>query len=181
MENAKKIGKPQRQSRKLSLAKKNESKMSYLSTTIDTLVSWMEHDILNKAGSCPTTRYELFDFVVSEFKELEKTHPHRIRPVRITLQNQRNLLLAFSEVLGNKFEKIVERFSCSLETVWKVCELQRCDHTSMNYAVRRVPLILLLGEKLDNIEDAVIDAMSKTERTSSMIENFNSVCRRAER
>ncbi len=177
MEKAKKIGKPQRQSRKLGLAKKNESKMRYLSTTIDTLVSWMEHDILNKAGPDPATRNKLFDFVVSEFKTLEKfekLHPYRIHTVRMTLQNQKNLLLAFSEVLNNKFEKIAERFSYSLETVWKVCELQRCDHNSMNYAVRRVPLILLLGEELDPIEDAVIDAMNKTERTSSMIENFNS-------
>ncbi len=134
----------------------------------------MEHDILNKAEPDPATRDGLFDFVVSEFKKLEETHPHRIRPVRVTLQNQKNLLLAFSEVLNNKFEKIAERFSCSLETVWKVCKLQRCDHNSMNYAVRRVPLILLFGEELDNIEDAVINAMNKTERTSSMIENFNS-------
>ena len=167
------------------MARKHEANIKHISTTIDTLVSWMEHDILNKAGPDPAIRYELFDFVVSEFKKLEETHPHRIRPVRVTLQNQKNLLLAFSEVLNNKFEKIAERFSCSLETVWKVCKLQRCDHNSMSYAVRRVPLILSFGksldDNLDDIEDAVIDAMSQTERTSSMIENFNSVCRRAER
>jgi len=107
-----------------------------------------------------------------------QTQSHRIRSVRITLKNQRNLLLAFSEVLNNKFEKTAERFTCSLKTIWNICELQRCDHNSMNYAVRRVPLILLFSEKgynnLDNIEDAVIDAMNQTERTSSMIENFNS-------
>ena len=178
MEKAKKMGHPQRQSRKLGAAKKNEAKIKNISTTIDTLVSWMEHDILNKAGPDPATRYELFDFVVSEFKKLEEIHPHRIHPVLITLQNQKNLLLAFSEVLDNKFGEIAERFSCSLETIWKVCELQRCDHNSMNYAVRRVPLILLFNEKgddnLDNVEDAVVDAMNQTERTSSMIENFNS-------
>ena len=106
---------------------------------------------------------------MNEFKKLEKIHsqtyPQRIHSVRITLQNQRNLLLAFSEVLNNKFEKIAERFSFSLETVWKICELQRCDHNSMNYAVRRVPLILLFNEKgddnLDNVEDAVVDAVGR--------------------
>ncbi len=86
--------------------------------------------------------------------------------------------MAFSEVSNNKFKKTAEQFSCSLETVWKICELQRCNHNSMNYAVRRVPLILLFGKNADNnlddIEDAVIGAMNKTERTSSMIGNFNS-------
>ena len=170
----KSLGQYQKYSHKLGLARRHEAKIKNISTAIDTLVRWLEHDILNKAGPNPVTRYELFDFIVSEFKKLEKTHPHRIRTVRIRLQKQRNLLLAFSEVLNNKFKKIAERFSCSLKTVWEICELQRCDHTSMNYAVRRVPLILLFGEKLDNIEDAVINAMNKTERTSSMIENFNS-------
>ncbi len=173
-EKTKSLGQYQKYSHKLGLAGRHEAKIKNISTTIDTLFSWMEHDILNKAGPNSATRYELFDFVVSEFKKIEKIHPHRIRPVRVTLQNQKNLLLAFSEVLDNKFEKIADRFSCSLKTVWEICELQRCDHTSMNYAVRRVPLILLLGEKLDNIEDAVINAMNQTERTSSMIENFNS-------
>ena len=177
-ERTKTLGQHQKYSHKLGLARKHEKKMQYLSTTIDTLVSWMEPDILNKAGPDPATRHELFDFVVSEFEKLEEIHPHRICSVRITLQNQRNLLLAFSEVLNNKFEKIADRFSCSLETVWQICELQRCDHNSMNYAVRRVPLILSFGKSLDDnldkIEDAVIDAMNQTERTSSMIENFNS-------
>jgi hypothetical protein len=73
--------------------------MQYLLTTINTLVVWMEHDILNKAGPDPATRHELFDFVVSELKKLEELHPHRIKAVRITLQNQRNLLLAFPNLL----------------------------------------------------------------------------------
>jgi len=174
MEKAKKLGQHQKYSHKLGLAKKHEAKTKYISTTIDTLVSWMEHDILNKAGPNPATRYKLFDFVVSEFKKLEKLHPHRIRAVRITLQNQRNLLLAFSEVLDNKFEKIAERFSCSLQTVWKICELQRCDYESTNYIIRSIPFQLQFEEEFELIEDAVIAAMNTTERTSSMIENLNS-------
>ena len=174
MEKAKKLGQHQKYSHKLGLAKKHEAKTKYISTTIDTLVSWMEHDILNKAGPNPATRRELFDFVVSEFKKLEKLHPHRIRAVRITLQNQRNLLLAFSEVLDNKFEKIAEQFSCSLQTVWKICELQRCDYESTNYIIRSIPFQLQFEEEFELVEDAVIAAMKTTERTSSMIENLNS-------
>jgi len=56
------------------LARKHEAKIKHISTTIDTLVSWMEHDILNKAGPKPTTRYELFDFIVDEFKKLEEIY-----------------------------------------------------------------------------------------------------------
>jgi len=174
MEKAKELGQHQKYSHKLGLAKKQEKKMQDLSTTINILVSWMEHDILNKAGPDPATRYKLFDFVVSEFKKLEELHPHRIRSVRIALQNQRNLLLAFSEVLDNKFEKIAERFSCSLQTVWKICELQRCDYESTNYIIRSIPFQLQFEEEFELIEDAVIAAMNTTERTSSMIENLNS-------
>ena len=174
MGKAKELGRHQKYSHKLGFARKHEVEMQYLSTTINILVSWMEHDILNKAGPSPTTRYELFDFVVSEFKKLEKIHPHRIRSVRITLRNQRNLLLAFSEVLDNKFEKIAEQFACSLGTVWKICELQRCDDESTNYIIRSVPFKLQFEEEFEQIEDAVVAAMDSTERTSSMVENLNS-------
>ncbi|MCP3670347.1 MAG: hypothetical protein GY814_07920, partial [Gammaproteobacteria bacterium] len=61
----------------------------YISTTLDTLISWLEHDILNKSGPTPEERHELYDFVVTEFKKLELIEEHRIKAIRTTLENQK--------------------------------------------------------------------------------------------
>lgn len=160
--------------KKYEAAKKYEKKMLNLSELIDTLVSWMEHDIFNMAGTNPIVRRELFDFIVAEFKKLEKKYPHRIRAVRVTLENQRDLLLAFTDVLNNKFIFIANQCALDLETIWQMCELQRCKQGGNNYAIRSLPLQFKLDEKYDDVEDAVIAAMASTERTSSMVENLNS-------
>lgn len=159
---------------KYELAKQHEKEMQHLSESIDILVSWMEHDIFNMAGQNPTVRYELFNFIVDEFKKLEKKHPHRIRAVRITLKNQRDLLLAFTEVLNEKFILIAKKCLLPLKTIWKMCDLQRCKQGSDHYAIRSLPLQFQLNNKYDAVEDAVIAAMVSTERTSSMVENLNS-------
>jgi len=167
-------GQPQRYAKKLGVARKHQQEMKYLSESIDTLVSWMQHDVLNMAGPNPTERYELFDFILEEFNKLADIHPHRIRDICTSLKNQRHLLLAFTHVLDNKFNAISLQFECTPQTIWQVCQLQRCKQEGDNYAVRSVPLLLSLGESFYTIEDAVIDAMNSTERTSSMIENLNS-------
>ena len=118
MEKAKLCGETQRYAKKLGLAKKHKEKIQYLSESINTLVSWLEHDVLNKAGPNPSERYELYDFILEELNKLAKSHPHRIKDICTTLKNQRNALLAFSEVLENKFKKIAEQFDCDLKTIW---------------------------------------------------------------
>jgi hypothetical protein len=162
------------QEKKLAHAKEEETKLRYLSESIDILISWIEHDVFNMAGYNPDVRRELFDFIVTEFKKLEKIHKHRIRAIRVKLKNQRDLLLAFADVLNDKFSHIAKQFSLSLEMIWAMCELQRCKQSGDNYAIRSLPLQNQLGEKYDEIEDAVIAVMNTTEKTSSMVENLNS-------
>lgn len=174
MNQAKQLGNPHKHARKLGIARKHELKMRHISKSIDTLVSWMARDVLNKAGPNPDVRHELYDFIVKEFEKLEQLHPHRIHALRIALQNQKELLLAFADVLNRKFKLIAERFYCSLETIWQMCELQRCKYAGNSYAIRSIPLVLELEDKFDPIEDAVLQALDSTERTSSMVENLNS-------
>lgn len=174
MERAKKNDEPQLLSKKLGLAKQHEVQMQYLSNSINTLVSWMQMDVLNKAGANPFIRRELYDFILDEFKNLSAIHPHRIQDICVALKNQEHFLLAFTHVLDRKFQTIADQYACDLKTVWKICELQRCKIDGDNYAIRSIPLILLLEDKLVDIEDAVIAALNSTERTSSMIENLNS-------
>jgi hypothetical protein len=54
----------------VSLSKKEVDRIRGISTDLDTLISWLEHDILNKAGPTPEDRRELYDYVVDEFKRL---------------------------------------------------------------------------------------------------------------
>lgn len=174
MERAKQNDEPQSIAKKLGMAKRHEEQMRYLSESINTLVSWMQMDVLNKAGTNPIIRNELYDFILDEFKKLSVIHPHRIQDICVALTNQKHLLLAFTHVLNRKFQTIADQYACDLKTIWKICELQRCKQEGDNYAIRSIPLILLLKDKLYEIEDAVIAALNSTERTSSMIENLNS-------
>jgi len=158
----------------LAVAKTKENEMKCLSQSIDTLVSWMQHDVLNMPGLAPTSRYELFDFILAEFNQLATQHPHRIRALCTTLKNQKYFLLAFTEVLDKKFQLIAEEFIYPLEKIWEMCILQRCKYGSDNYAIRSLPLQDYFKADFDEVEDAVSKALDTTERTSSMVENLHS-------
>jgi hypothetical protein len=157
----------------LAIATRNERQACYLSKTLDTLISWLEHDIFNKAGPTPDERRDLYDFIVEEFKKLELIEPHRITSLRITLENKRDAALGFVDVIENKFIAISKHFSVDIQIIWGMCLLQRCNAMDLNYTHRSAPLEKELGHRFDDIEDAVIAALASTERTSSMIENLN--------
>ena len=55
-----------------------------------------------------------------------------------------------------------------------MCKLQRCKHSSDTYAVRSLPLQDYFEYDFDEVEDAVLNALDTTERTSSMVENLHS-------
>ena len=151
-----------------------EKLMLHLTKNIDILVSWMEHDVLNKPGENIVVRRQLFDFIVSELEALARLHQHRIMPMCVKLEDARDLLLAFVNVLEEKFSAIAKQFNCSIEVVWETCKLQRCKYLGTNYLVRSESIVLQLGDLFEDIEDAVLTALDTTERTSSMIENLNS-------
>jgi len=155
-------------------AQRHKKKTKTLSQSIDTLVNWMQHDVLNMPGLEPTLRYELYDFIVTEFQKLAKLHPHRIQCVCTSLKNQRPFLLAFTQVLNEKFQTIADELVFPLEKIWELCQLQRCKHSSDNYAIRSLPLQDYFGVEFDEVEDAVLNALDSTERTSSMVENLHS-------
>jgi len=157
------------------LAKQQEFSLEKLSKTIDTLVSWMQWDVLSKAGKSPSIRRELYDFIVEEFRNIEQHYPHRIRKLRIALEHQRDDLLAFINQLDDKLQHIAQEYNTTLSTLWKMCELQRCHLMSDKYAIRSAPLLLELGDELfDVIEESVYQAITSTDRTSCMVENLNS-------
>ena len=174
LKKAKLANKVEELQRQLQFANDEEKEMKTLSRTIDTLVRWMQHDVLNMPGLAPAARYELFDFVLEELNQLAKQNPHRIQSVCTSLTNQKYFLLAFTEVVNEKFEVIADKHVLPLEKIWEMCVLQRCKHSSDTYAVRSLPLQDYFGDDFDEVEEDVLIALDSTERTSSMVENLHS-------
>lgn len=119
-------------------------------------------------------KFEQNYFILLEFKNLAALHPHRIKAICTKLENQRGNLLAFAYVLDEKFRAIALKHGCSLEQVWSICHLQRYDYFGDAYHIRCTEIIESIGDQLfDAIEEDVLSALDSTERTSSMVENFN--------
>ena len=156
-----------------SLSCQEKERMQYLSSTIDTLISWLAHDVLNKAGPSPIERRKLYDFIVDEFKKLESMESHRIKEMRTLLENKRVTALAFSDALNERFMEMSMQWNIPVDLLWEMCRLQRYDYEGSQYAIRSLSLQEKLSDQFDEIEDAVMIALDTTESTSSMIENLN--------
>ena len=76
-----------------------------LAEDVALLVGWLRHDILTVAGPCYTERCDLYDFVVAELKARASQCPHRIEPICVALENQRDDLLVFARRLDEDLEQ----------------------------------------------------------------------------
>ena len=114
MGRAKEKGRGNTLSKKLAIAREEEAKAAELARDLRTLADWMprcarplgQNDILSLAGPDLASRRELFDFVVEELRARGPLCSHRIRPVRRSLENQRDDLLAFVGVMDGKLADV---------------------------------------------------------------------------
>jgi hypothetical protein len=159
---------------RLSVARRAASQAVALAADIRLLSQWLQEDILSLAGPDLTTRRELFDFVIEELALRQPLCPHRIEPVRRTLQRQRDDLLAFAGVLDQRLAEIASDLHVPLWMVRAVCELEGLDRNRPPYWQRAGRLTARLGKKLHTVQAEVVDAMDQTPRASSLIENINS-------
>ena len=81
--------------------------------------------VFNKPGDNIIIRRELFNFIVAELEVLAKLHPHRILPMCVKLEDVRDLMLAFVNVLEEKFVAIANYFTNLGESVVKSLCLSR--------------------------------------------------------
>ena len=174
MERAKKRHRGSSLSGRLAIARCTDAQASRLASDIRVLADWMQHDILSCAGPCLRTRQELFDFVLQELRQREPLCPHRIGPVRSTLENHRDDLLAFAGVLDEKLADIARQFGVQPFLVHAVCQLHGLDPNNPRYWQRRADLWKKLPRKFHDLDEAVLQAMAETPRASSIIENLNS-------
>jgi hypothetical protein len=157
----------------LELARQTEVRAECLAHDIRLLIQWLSHDVLALAGPTLVTRQMLFDFVVTELQRREPVDERRIRPVRVALQNQRDDLLAFAGVLDKKLAAIARAHDISAPLVREACVLHHLPSTSTAYWQGWNRLRAKLGNKFLAVFDAVSQAMARTPRSSSLVENLN--------
>ncbi len=138
------------------------------------LTQWLQHDVLQLAGYQPDERAKLYDFIVAEMTLLAKQHPHRIDAIVTSLHHQRDALLDVANALNDQFAQLATQYKLSINTIWDICYTARYGIDSCRYHEQSSALEIVIGEKYEEIEDAVLSILEKTHRCSSMVENLNS-------
>ncbi len=100
---------------------------------VQILIDWLSKDVFSLAGADYNERIELFNFILEELKSREELCRHRIRPVRIALENQREDLLAFAKILDQKLAKIARNFEVTLDVVREILSLEKLSQASLSY------------------------------------------------
>ncbi|MGZ3237215.1 MAG: hypothetical protein ACXU8A_07560, partial [Burkholderiaceae bacterium] len=101
-------------------------------------------------------------------------HPHRINAIVTSLQYRRKALLDVADALNDQFVQLAKQYKMSIQTIWNVCYTTRYGIDHCSYHEQSSALEGLIGEKYDEIEDAVLAILAKTHRCSSMVENLHS-------
>jgi hypothetical protein len=161
-------------SAKLGHARPVEAQAVALAEDVALLVRWLREDILAVAGPDHATRCALYDWVVAEFRAREAQCPHRIRPVRTLLENQRGALLAFAAALDRDLAAVAEEFAVPVTTVRSILQAQALSSTQPQRWQRQAALWRQVGERYWPLHEAVAAVGSGVVRASSVIENLNS-------
>jgi hypothetical protein len=159
---------------KLPHARKAEAKAIALADDVATLCRWLQRDILAVAGPDHVTRRELLDFVVAELRQREEQCPQQIRPIRVLLENQADLLLAFAEQLDKDLQTLAAQWQVSAATVRDVLQTQQLSDKDSRRPRREAGQRQQLGERYYGLVEAVKKLAAGVVRASSLVENVNS-------
>lgn len=174
MVRAKRRGRGNEVSKKLALARQEEARAVTLADDVEALARWLQHDVLALAGPDHPTRRVLFDFIVEELKAREPLCPHRIGPVRRSLEHQRDDLLAFAVELDEQIARLAERFQLAPAIVRAVLALECMDPKAEAHGRHLASLRQKLGARFHALQADVAALARDTVRASSVIENINS-------
>jgi hypothetical protein len=159
---------------KLPYACKAEQQAIALADDVATLLSWLQQDILAVAGPDHPTRRELLDFVLAELIQREEQCEQRIRPIRVLLENQGDLLLAFAEQLDKDLAALAQRWEVSTATVRDILQIQEMSERVPQRWQREAMQRQHLGTRYYGLYEAVKELAAGVVRASSLVENVNS-------
>jgi hypothetical protein len=166
--------KDQSLARKLSGARSAEAKAIALADGVALLAHWLREDILAVVGPEFAIRRDLFDFVVAELRARESACPHRIRPVRTLLENQRDDLLAFAVELDRDLTTLAQEWQISMTTAREVLRVQSLPTWDPTRWRREAALRETLRGRYHGVCAGVRELSERVVRASSLVENLNS-------
>ncbi len=160
-------------SESLADARAQEATAIRLADEVRTLARWLREDILALAGPDAATRQMLYDFVVDALQQLEALDPTRLGPVRRTLANQRDTLLAFATRLDQELEALAQQFAVPTALVRQMLALASLPSTTTAYWVKATALHQQLRDRFFPLQQALEQLRQHFHRASSLVENFN--------
>jgi hypothetical protein len=166
--------KEQALAQKLRYARRAEVKAIALAEDVAVLARWLREDILSVAGPEHAIRGELFDFVVAELRAREPACPHRIRPVRRLLENQRDHLLAFAAGLDRDLAALAQQWQIGGSTAREVLGMHALPACDPRRWRREAALRATLRGRYHGVCADVAELSDRVVRASSLVENLNS-------
>jgi hypothetical protein len=160
--------------RNVRLAQQAEAKAIALAEDVALLARWLQHDILPVAGPEYAIRRDLFDFVVAQLRAREPACPHRIKPVRTLLANQRDNLLAFAVELDHDLAALAQKWQIGVTIAREVLLVQALPTWSSERWRREATLRETLRGRYYGVCADVQELADRTVRASSLVENLNS-------
>jgi hypothetical protein len=159
---------------KLRYAKEAQAKAMALAQDVATLYDWLRQDILAVAGPDYQSRRDLLDWVVAELQQRESQCEHRIRPVRILLENQGADLLAFAQSLDEDLAALAAGWQVNVATVRELLHTQEMSERNPRRWQRETALRQQLAGRYYGLSAAVAELSGRVVRASSLVENLNS-------
>jgi hypothetical protein len=159
---------------KIRSARQAEAKAIRLAEDVAVLARWLREDILAVAGPESAIRRALYDFVVAELRGREPACPHRIKPVRQLLENQREHLLAFAVELDRDLAALARQWQIGSATAREVLEMQALPVYDSRRWRREAALRATLRGRYHGVCADVEELSARVVRASSLVENLNS-------
>ncbi len=111
---------------------------------------------------------------MAELQQREPECPHRIRPVGVLLENQRDALLAFAKQLDLDLQELAEEYAVPAPMVEEVRAVLSLSGYRVERWRREEELWQRWGSRYGLVRQAVTELLEEVVRASSVIENLNS-------
>ena len=171
---AKRKGEGNKFSKRLAVAGQAEASAINLADDITTLAEWLRNDILSLSGADTDTRRHLLDFLIESLRQREHLRPHRIRPVRVMLENQRDLLLAFAREIDDRLITSANELNLDPSDMRRLFNQRFKERAANRNPVTDDIPREQSDEKSCAAEQSIQKIIDSVVRASSIIENINS-------
>jgi len=145
-----------------------------ISEAMNTLIGWLQMDVLRIAGPDYEERSYLYDFIVDSISEIEQLYPERLGKAKRALIKQKHQLLSFAQSMDARVREIAVDLKVSPHLCWQLCEMLRYKPGRAKQVNQEQVLRRKLKGKYYETHQAISKLVATTIRTSSCIENYNS-------